>query len=264
MTIPLDPEEGRRLYGTSPAAYAQGRPDYPGRIYRRLANCGLAPGARVLEIGPGTGLVTQHLLAAGARVTAVEANAEMAAHLRSSVDSTNLEVIAVAFEDAPMEEGGFDLAVAATSFHWVAQPAGWTKLSQALRPGAWAVIWWMLFQDHDQPDDFDRALHEILGGDPALPATSQATPFQLQARARKAEIAAAGLVDVEAELVRASYVLSAGQMRSLYATTAIVLRREKMEQEQLLDRVQQLVLRDYGGQVERHFVTASYRGRKPS
>lgn len=35
----------------------------------------LTPGERVLEIGPGTGLLTEALLSAGARVTAVEADA---------------------------------------------------------------------------------------------------------------------------------------------------------------------------------------------
>ncbi len=40
-----------------------------------------------------------------------------------------------------MGDGGFDLAVAATSFHWVDQAQGWPKLKACLRPGAWAVIW---------------------------------------------------------------------------------------------------------------------------
>ena len=55
--------EGRRLFGLDPAGYRAGRPDYPGAIYETLVQrCGLGPTARVLEIGPGTGLVTRHLL----------------------------------------------------------------------------------------------------------------------------------------------------------------------------------------------------------
>jgi 16S rRNA (adenine1518-N6/adenine1519-N6)-dimethyltransferase len=41
-----------------------------------------APGARILEIGPGLGLLTGALLAAGARVTAVELDTGLAAFLR--------------------------------------------------------------------------------------------------------------------------------------------------------------------------------------
>ena len=68
--------EGRRLFGLDPQAYEAGRPDYPQAVYQSLVHrCGLAAGARVLEIGPGTGLVTQRLLAEGAKVVAVEPKA---------------------------------------------------------------------------------------------------------------------------------------------------------------------------------------------
>ncbi len=47
-----------------------------------LAEAGPTPGRRVLEIGPGLGLLTGGLLAAGAKVTAVELDAGLAAFLR--------------------------------------------------------------------------------------------------------------------------------------------------------------------------------------
>jgi len=50
-----------------------------------LAAASPAPGRRVLEIGPGLGLLTGGLLAAGARVIAVEIDRGMVAHLRESV-----------------------------------------------------------------------------------------------------------------------------------------------------------------------------------
>jgi 16S rRNA A1518/A1519 N6-dimethyltransferase RsmA/KsgA/DIM1 with predicted DNA glycosylase/AP lyase activity len=46
-----------------------------------LSAAGVAPGDRVLEIGPGTGILTAALLAAGARVTALEKDAALAAAL---------------------------------------------------------------------------------------------------------------------------------------------------------------------------------------
>ena len=78
-------EEGRRLFGLDPSVYEAGRPQYPSALYRALEDrCGLAGGARVLEVGPGTGLVTRRLLGAGASVVAVEPDANMAAHLRDA------------------------------------------------------------------------------------------------------------------------------------------------------------------------------------
>lgn len=47
-----------------------------------VAAADLAPGRRVLEIGPGIGILTAALLRAGASVTAVEVDRRLAAHLR--------------------------------------------------------------------------------------------------------------------------------------------------------------------------------------
>lgn len=43
------------------------------------------PGERVLEVGPGTGILTRRLLAAGCTVTAVELDRRLAAYLRESL-----------------------------------------------------------------------------------------------------------------------------------------------------------------------------------
>jgi 16S rRNA (adenine1518-N6/adenine1519-N6)-dimethyltransferase len=50
-----------------------------------VAAAGLRPGDRVLEVGPGLGAVTEALLAAGVRVTAVEKDRRLATWLRESL-----------------------------------------------------------------------------------------------------------------------------------------------------------------------------------
>ena len=55
----------------------------------------LAPGDRVVEVGPGLGVLTRRLLGAGAQVLAVELDASLAAYLRrelASVDRFDLIV----------------------------------------------------------------------------------------------------------------------------------------------------------------------------
>ena len=52
-----------------------------------LAEAAPGPGSRVLEIGPGLGLLTGGLLAAGARVTAVELDRGLAAFLRERFEA---------------------------------------------------------------------------------------------------------------------------------------------------------------------------------
>lgn len=51
---------------------------------------GIVPGTPVLEVGPGLGVLTQALLAAGAAVTAVEKDRVMAAHLREHFPDVKL------------------------------------------------------------------------------------------------------------------------------------------------------------------------------
>lgn len=263
MSLAPDHAEGRCLYGEDPGGYAAGRPGYPEQVYGLLAESGLQPGCRVLEIGPGTGLATRRLLAAGAHVTAVEANRSMAEYLQRTSGQPGLGVVCQPFEHAELQPGGYDLAVAATSYHWVAQPAGWRALTRALRPGAWAVIWWMLFDDPSSPDAFDVASQAILGGSPSVPQGTGPLPFQIDVAARMEDMTRAGLADVTAEIIKSKQVLTASQVRLLYATLAIILRRPEPVQDRLLGQLEQLAQHRFGGSIERTFVTAVYRGRKP-
>jgi 16S rRNA (adenine1518-N6/adenine1519-N6)-dimethyltransferase len=59
-----------------------------------VAEAGPEPGSRILEIGPGLGLLTDALLAAGASVTAVELDSGLAAYLRDRFgDEPRFELI---------------------------------------------------------------------------------------------------------------------------------------------------------------------------
>jgi SAM-dependent methyltransferase len=252
-----DAAEGRHLYGEDPAAYAAGRPEYPPRVYELLVErCELRAGVRVVEIGPGTGLVTRHLLDAGAHVTAVEPNAAMARFLEEEFSHQELEVIVAPFEHATLPAREFDLAVAATSFHWVEREQGLCRLQRIIRPDGWVAIWWMLFEDPNAPDALSSAVERIVGPppywDPDVP------PFQLDARGRRAELADAGFVDVDDELVRHVVELDAFAARALYASMAVVLRLPPAERAHVLDAVAATVEEQPGGRLHRQFVTAMY------
>jgi SAM-dependent methyltransferase len=256
--------EGRVLFGKDPKGYDTGRPDYPERIYEILTDrCGLRPGTRILEVGPGTGLVTRRLLAAGASVTAVEPDPGLAGYLARQCPG--VEVLAAPLEEAAIGRVAFDLALAATSFHWVDQRLGLTKLGESLKPGGWVALWWTLFRDPWSPDPFSQAVEELLG-----PATRGAfdepdrPPFQLDEEHRLRDLARwAGLIGLEAELLRSEAVLDSGQARALYASMATVLRRPEAEQQHILDAIERLASERFGGTVRRRFLTALYTGHRP-
>jgi len=185
----------------------------------------------------------------------------MAAYLRQTHGDDNMDVIVASFEDAPLAENAFDIAVAATSFHWVDQRAGTKKLRRVLRPGGWVAIWWMLFEDPTNPDDFTRAAETILGDSPNSLVEPEVPPFQLDEIARRSDLRRAGFVDVESELIHSEMDMDADEVRALYATMAIILRRPVEAQTAALDALHALVRREFGGRVKRSFVTALYTAR---
>ena len=260
----LDPSEGRGLYGHDPAAYDAGRPAYPERLWTVLeTRCGLTAGCHVVEIGPGSGLVTRGLLSRGAEVTAVEPSGPMAAYLREHLDRDRLHVVAASFEEAALAAGACDLVVAATSFHWVDQSVGTAKLGSILRPGGKIALWWMVFEDPSRPDEFTRAVDAILGSTSGRVVEPARRPFQLDEHACRSELRQAAFVDVDSEIIEADVEMDVAQLRALYATMAVVLRRPALEQARVLDALETLVQDDFGGRVTRPFPTALYTARKP-
>ena len=255
-------QEARTIYGRDAPGYEAGRPDYPGELYEILTSrCGLRAGASVVEIGAGTGLVTRRLVAAGARVTAVEPDENMAAHLAATADG-DVEIITETFERAPLPQHSFDLAVAATSFHWVDQAAGMPKLGRVIRPGGWAALWWTIFDDPGREDAFRAALGARTGTED--PGGQRNARFQLDAGSRRRDLTElAGLIDVTANLIRWTADLDTAQLRALYASMIRIRRLPPGDQRRILDQISQLADSDFGGRVRRPFVTALYTGRRP-
>jgi SAM-dependent methyltransferase len=200
---------------------------------------------------------------AGAQITAVEPDRDMAAWLVDALPHQDIQVIVAPLEEADVARSSYDLAVAATSFHWVQPAPGLQKLRRALRPGGWLAIWWMLFEDPAAPDEFDGVAQALLGASPSGGEPGR-PPFQLDERARLGELRQAGFVQATSEILRSQHRLSAAQVAALYSTMAILLRRPYDHQVKLLDALEGLVANQFQGEVTRTFVTALYTARAPS
>lgn len=258
--------EGRRLFGADPAAYDAARPGHAERVYEVLVDrCGLRHGSAVLEIGPGTGQATRRLLEVGADpLVAIEPDAALAEYLGAAIDQ-RVEVQVVALEDAELAPEAFDLAAAASSFHWVEEEVGLPRIFDALRPGGWFAMWWTLFGEPGKPDAFIAATTPLLEGLGASPTSGQEgrPPHALDREARLAALEASGFGEIEHEIVRWSASWDTAGIRALYGTFSPIARLDEGRRTQILDEIARIAASDFGGHVERTLITSLYTARKP-
>ncbi|MCU1360568.1 MAG: Methyltransferase type 11, partial [Ilumatobacteraceae bacterium] len=243
-------------------AYQAARPDYPDALFGLLTQHGLQPGSRVLEIGPGTGQATMTLLARVAHVVAVEAGPQMAARLRQRVAGRACEVIESPFEHATVD-GPFDLAVAATSFHWVDPIAGIVKLSELVPRGAWLALWWNVFRDVGPHDEaFAELLRPITQRFQTAERMSSVTSA-LDEPARRAEIQADGHFQLErVETFELPVTHDAASLRALFATFSDRSTLPEPDRTRALDDVGAIVDDHFGGSMTRVYLTRVYVARR--
>ncbi|TDD93293.1 class I SAM-dependent methyltransferase [Saccharopolyspora karakumensis] len=131
----------RSVFTEDADLYDRCRPGYPAQLFDVLT-AAVGEGARVLEIGCGTGQATVPLAARGFAVTALEPGEELAGVARHRLaDYVSARVVVAAFEEWPLPPVKFELVVAATSFHRLDPAVRMIKAADALRPrGALAVV----------------------------------------------------------------------------------------------------------------------------
>ncbi len=255
-------------FGLDPAGYDQGRPPYPDFIYERLEErCGLGPGTRGFEIGPGTGIATRALLERGlSSLTAIEPDTRLAAFLAENTPGAGdrLQVVATTFADADLPEAAFDLGVAATTLHWLDPLPTLRKVVRLLRPGGTWAMWWTIYGDAIGTDDFHEATRHLFPPQETGKRRSDASnSFALDSTARLAEFSASGLVDGSYELMRWSLPFDAARTRGLYATFPHIRTQPPAERDHLLDQLGRVVDESFGGVVHRTLLTPLYIARRP-
>jgi SAM-dependent methyltransferase len=141
------------------------RPGYPpelGVLLRR--ECGLGPGRDVADIGSGTGKLTELLLAAGARVYAVEPNDPMRQAAERLLGRTpGFVSIRGRAEATGLPAASVDLVTAAQAFHWFDQAAARIEFLRILRPDGFVALVWNERDDDGSAflRDYERCLREF-------------------------------------------------------------------------------------------------------
>jgi SAM-dependent methyltransferase len=165
----MDEEHLRRRasFNSDASLYNAARPDYPIAVFDDLVQLsGIPASGDILEIGTGTGKATLPLAERGFNILGIELGDNMAALARQKLAAyPRVRIEVGAFEDWPLPERAFDLAVSASAWHWIDPEVGYAKVAHALRvEGALALMWSTQERRGTPalPDVFSEALQQLV------------------------------------------------------------------------------------------------------
>jgi SAM-dependent methyltransferase len=238
-------EEARaRSFETAAADYERYRPEYPEAALRWIVDrLELRPGARVLDLGAGTGKLTRGLLRLGLDIVAVEPGAAMLAELRTAVPG--VEALQGSAEAIPLEDHSVDAVAAGQAFHWFDREQALPELLRVLRPrGGLGLLWnW-----EDVGDPIGARLAEILGHDGGF-HHEPLDPRYFE--------------PVDETTIETPVSVTPDTLTGWMGTTSQLLTAGPQEREELLGRVRR-VARDYGERFELPRLTYAYAYRAVS
>ena len=224
----------RFLFDGIAERYEVSRPRYPAHVVEFVtATAGLGPGAAVLEVGCGTGQLTERLACSRFRLTAIDIGPSMIAAARRRLTGTEVSFQVTSFEDLDAVDASFDLIISSAAFHWIDPEVAFTKSARLLRPGGWLTP---LGTEEHYDDPLGAALDAlwVTHGDPG--GAWQRRPSDPGA------IAATSLFGTPAGLTdRQQTILPAGDVTALESTRATFLSWPHDTQRHFTDELRRLL-----------------------
>jgi SAM-dependent methyltransferase len=146
--------------------YGANRTGYSTELYETIARFGVQRGAKILDIGCGTGIASQPFLANGFPVTGIDASESMLAEAQARNSHANY--VQGSAESLPFQDEQFDVAISAQAFHWFDRRAALEEAFRVLRRGGMIAIWWKYFMSQDPVKQLrDAVLREMGAQSPA-------------------------------------------------------------------------------------------------
>jgi SAM-dependent methyltransferase len=134
----------RLVFGEVAELYDASRPSYPSRLIDDLLErARVANGARVLEVGSGTGKATVLLAARGVQVLGIEPSAEMAAVARHNCAGyPGVQIVESDFERWDPAGEAFPLLCCAQAWHWLDPAVRLQRARATLSEGGILATFW--------------------------------------------------------------------------------------------------------------------------
>jgi ubiquinone/menaquinone biosynthesis C-methylase UbiE len=152
MTDHLPPA---RSFGSVAAFYDRGRPSYPRDAVAWLT---AEQPLSVLELGAGTGKLTEQLVALGHDVHATDPDGAMLDVLRARLPDVRTSLTSA--EDVPASDRAYDVVVVGQAFHWFDHERALPEIARVLKPGGTLAVVW---NQRDERIPWVRKLGRIIG-----------------------------------------------------------------------------------------------------
>lgn len=155
------------------AEYHRLRPGYPDDAVDWMLPAGASD---VLDLGAGTGRLTDSLVARGLNVVAVDPSEQMLGVLAER--HAGVRTLVGTAEATGLPDASVDAVVIGQAWHWMDAATASTELARVLRPGgALAMIWNMRADTGDWRDEFHRVQEAARGLELLEGETRPAAPF---------------------------------------------------------------------------------------
>jgi SAM-dependent methyltransferase len=153
----------RTTFDEAASLYDEVRPGYPQELFDDVVSLsGIQQAGRILEVGCGTGQATVPFAHRGYRILCIELGGNLAAVARRNLEGyPQSEVYIGAFEDWPLQEEAFDLAISATAFHWLDPTVAYPKVARSLREGGSLALFWNVHVHSDASEGFFEEVQRI-------------------------------------------------------------------------------------------------------
>ena len=257
----LKREVGGAAFGLDASGYHQGRLAYPEALYDELFNR-LPSNPSVLEIGAGSGLVTQSMLKRDpSRLVAVEPDPALVAFTQRRLPDPRLTMVTARFPEASVT-GPFDLIACAAAFHWMEPGAALARVMELLSDtGLWAM-WWHSYRNPGQGDEFADLITPLLREIALPPSDTLLRHYSLDEEHHRETLVGAGFRDIEYRLYSQERELTTAQVVALFQSYSYVRVLPEERKTRLIEDIADLVESKFGGLAPNLVLTPLYFARK--
>jgi SAM-dependent methyltransferase len=219
------PDDDHALsFGAAADAYDRARPSYPDEVVDWLLD---GVSGLIVDVGAGTGKLTNSLAARRDGVVAVEPDASMRKILEARVPGADARNGSA--EQLPLTANSASLVTMAQAWHWVDVPKASAEIARALgRPGRLGLVW-----NYRSPaDPWVSRLSTALGG-----ADSAGQIDEIRSRGPSL---ASPFGTYERLIAAWDHVIDVDSLVALAASRSYVIVRPEHEREQVLSAVREL------------------------